>query len=419
MQSATVLGAVMVAWASVWLFERASGGARHAHRVLLGKRRWDGVLLPAMLLMLLWLSRMILRQDSEVHVVNLALHFSLAWSVMAVSARVLAVAFRGAPWVRAVAASVVVLAWVGWSLWAVGALSVVLDELSAISWTVAGNTWTLRNVVEGLVSTSGVLILALWVSAAVEAKLLSNVAGSDLSLRKMLANIVRALLVFVGLVIALNAVGIDLTALSVLGGAVGVGIGFGLQKLASNYVSGFVILGERSVRIGDIVRVDGFEGAVTDIRGRYTVIRAASGVESIVPNELLIIQRVENLSLADSRVWLSSAITVGYDSDVAQVMALLESAAATEPRVMKDPPPRAALASFGADGLDFVLGFWIEDLPNGRMNVTSAVNVAVLAALRAHAIDIPYPQRVLHWAPGSEGNGAIASGSAPTPIATV
>ena len=414
-QLGAVGAAVVVAWLCVWLFERASSGARLGHGVLLGSRRWDGVLLPAVLLLLLWLSRLILGQQDEVPVVNLALYFSLAWAVMSIVGRVLGVAFHGAAWVRMVAKVVVTLAWTGWGLWAVGVLPLLLEGLTAVRWTVGGNTWTLRNVVEGLVTTSLVLILSLWLSSAVEARLLSNVGGNDLSLRKMLANSVRVLLVFLGLVLALNAVGINLTALSVLGGAVGVGIGFGLQKLASNYVSGFVILGERSVRIGDSVRVDDFEGVVTDIRGRYTVIRAPTGVESIVPNELLITGRVENLSLADPKVWLSTAVTVGYDSDVKEVMALLEGAAAAEPRVLKDPGPRAALKSFGADGLDFVLGFWIEDLVNGRMNVISSINVSVLEALRANRIDIPYPQRVLRWAPEAGSD----QGDLKTPKGTV
>ena len=119
------------------------------------------------------------------------------------------------------------------------------------------------------------------------------------------------LMVFFGLIIAMSAVGIDLTALSVLGGAVGVGIGLGLQKLAANYVSGFVILTERSMRIGDNVRVDNFEGRITNINARYTVVRSSAGRESIVPNEMMITQRVENLSLADPRVWLSTVVSVG------------------------------------------------------------------------------------------------------------
>src|SRR5204862_2225984 len=127
---------------------------------------------------------------------------------------------------------------------------------------------SVRNIIEGALSAGFVLVLALWVSAAIEARLLRGAYGEQLSLRKAAANVVRALLTFVGLLLALTSAGIDLTALSVLGGAVGVGVGFGLQKLAANYVSGFVILAERSLRIGDVVRVDGFEGRITDIANR-------------------------------------------------------------------------------------------------------------------------------------------------------
>ena len=154
------------------------------------------------------------------------------------------------------------------------------------------------------------MLLTLWVSSAIESRLLRTSTGSELSLRKAVSNAVTSLLMFVGLMVSLSAVGIDLTALSVLGGAVGVGIGFGLQKLAANYVSGFVILAERSMRIGDSVKLDGFEGRVTDIKARYTVIRAPTGRESIVPNEMLINSRVENLSLADSRVLQSTSVLV-------------------------------------------------------------------------------------------------------------
>jgi small-conductance mechanosensitive channel len=199
-----------------------------------------------------------------------------------------------------------------------------------------------------------------------------------------------------GLLVALSAVGIDLTALSVLGGAIGVGVGFGLQKLAANYVSGFVMLAERSVRIGDNVRVDGFEGRITDIRARYTVIRALSGRESIVPNEMFIINRIENLSLADLRVLQSTVVSVGYDSDVALVMRLLNDAALAQERVLNDPGPSVNLTNFGPDGLEFTLNYWMTDPENGQQNLRSLVNLATLAALRAHGIEIPFPQRVIH-----------------------
>jgi small-conductance mechanosensitive channel len=225
---------------------------------------------------------------------------------------------------------------------------------------------------------------------------LRSATGGKLSLRKAISNAIRALLMFVGLLLALSAVGIDLTALSVLGGAVGVGIGLGLQRLAANYVSGFVILAERSMRIGDNVRVDNFEGRITDINARYTVIRAPTGRESIVPNEMLITSRVENLSLADSKVWQSTVVSVAYDSDVELVQRLLAQAALAQQRVLRDPAPSAALSAFGADGLEFTLGYWMVDPENGQLNLRSQINLAILAALREHGIGIPFPQRVIH-----------------------
>jgi small-conductance mechanosensitive channel len=281
-------------------------------------------------------------------------------------------------------------------LWVSGLLPVVLNELDAITWTMGSSTISVRTMIEGAITAAAVLIVALWISSAIESRLLRKAVGSDLSLRKAISNATRALLMFLGLIIALSAVGIDLTALSVLGGAIGVGIGFGLQKLAANYVSGFVILAERSMRIGDNVKVDGFQGRITDINARYTVIRSLGGSESIVPNETLITTRVENLSLADREVWLSTVVSVAYDSDVDLVMRLLEAAALGQERVLRDPGPGVALSAFGADGLEFTLGYWIADPENGQLGLRSEINLAVLRSLRENGIEIPFPQRVVH-----------------------
>lgn len=272
-------------------------------------------------------------------------------------------------------------------------------------------------MIEGAVTAGAVLLIALWISAAIESRLLRSATGAELSLRKAVSNALRALLVFVGLMMALSAVGIDLTALSVLGGAVGVGIGFGLQKLASNYVSGFVILAERSMRIGDNVRVDNFEGRITNINARYTVVRSSTGRESIVPNEMLITQRVENLSLADPRVWLSTVVSVAYESDVDLVTRLLGEAALASSRVLRDPAPSVALSAFGADGLEFTVGFWIADPENGALGLRSEINRAILSALRAHQIEIPYPQRVMHVQVDG-GLAAVVSPGASAPPAS-
>jgi small-conductance mechanosensitive channel len=254
-----------------------------------------------------------------------------------------------------------------------------------------------------------VLVLALWISAVLERQVLrENI--TDLSIRKVAANAIRAVLLLVGFLFALSAVGVDLTALSVLGGALGVGIGFGLQKLAANYVSGFVILAERSLRIGDSVRVDGFEGVVADIKTRYTLIRSGSGRESIVPNEMLITQRIENLSLADPKVLLTTEVAVGYDSDVDLVQRILAEAAAGAERVIDDPKPAVRLVKFGADGLEFKVQFWIADPQNGQLPVQSEVNLRILKGLRAAGIDIPYPQRVVHMAAPAIPAGVTSPG---------
>jgi small-conductance mechanosensitive channel len=188
---------------------------------------------------------------------------------------------------------------------------------------------------------------------------------SDLSLRKVAANAIRAVLLVMGFLFALSIAGVDLTALSVLGGAIGVGLGFGLQKLASNYVSGFVILAERSLRIGDTVRVDNFEGVVVDIKTRYTLIRSLSGRESVVPNEKLITERIENLSLADPKLLVSTEVSVSYDADVDEVPRSCSRPPGRRRACIADPGPGVQLVRFGADGLEFKLLFWIADPQNG------------------------------------------------------
>jgi small-conductance mechanosensitive channel len=386
---------VALAWALVVLLRRALG-AHDERSILFGHRAVDGVLFPLVLLCMGYLARALLDQWATVAVFKVVIPVLVALVVIRIGVKVLQVAFKEARWARSLEHTISWVAWLAMVLWVSGLLPVVLNELDQIHWKVGGSTLSVRTLIEGFLTAGAVLIFTLWISSAIETRLLRSATGGELSLRKAVSNATRALLMFVGLMLALSAVGIDLTALSVLGGAVGVGIGMGLQKLTANYISGFVILAERSMRIGDCVRVDGFEGFITQINARYTVVRALSGRESIVPNELLITSRVENLSLADSRVSQSTVVSVGYDSDVDLVMQLLTVAALAQDRVLRDPAPAANLTNFGADGLEFTLVYWINDIENGAGNLKSLVNLAVLKALRDNAIDIPYPQRVVH-----------------------
>jgi len=383
-----------LAWGVAWAVRHLSGGSNLA--ILLGRKLYDGVLFPAVLLGLVFVARTVLTQSQPIVLFQILLPVCISLLVIRFGVKVLQVAFAQAPFVRVLERTISWLAWGTVVLWVTGILPLVLQELDQISWKVGGSVLSVRTLIEGALTAGAVLFVALWVSAALEARLLKSATGSDLSLRKVISNTVRALLMFVGLLLALSSVGIDLTALSVLGGAVGVGIGFGLQKLASNYVSGFVILAERSMRIGDMVLVDGFEGRIVDIKARYTVIRALNGRESIVPNEFLIINRVENFTLMDPKLSQTTIVSVAYDSDVDLVRRLLIEVCESQERVLKDPAPNAFLSQFGADGLEFTVSYWIADPENGQLALRSTINMLILAALRAHKIEIPYPQRVMH-----------------------
>ena len=389
---AVLAGCLLASWVIVRLLR---GRVAAAGSIWFGDRIVDGVLFPVLALALAFGARLLVSATLPIAVFKLAIPILLSLVVIRLSVRVLRVTFPHAHAVRVIERTVSWIAWLAVVLWITGVLPLLLEAMEEVSWKVGNTHLTLRNAVEGTLTAGLVLVVALWISAAIERQLLKG-SGDDLSIRKIAANLVRALLLFIGLLLAMSAMGIDLTALSVLGGALGVGLGFGLQKIAANYVSGFVILAERSLRIGDMVRVDNFDGRVTDIRTRYTVIRALSGREAIVPNEMLITQRVENLSLADMKVLLSTGVQVAYGTDVRALQPKVAEAVAAVPRVLADPAPSCQLAEFAADGMNLTINFWIADPENGQGNVRSDVNLAVLDVFEREGIEIPFPQRVMH-----------------------
>jgi small-conductance mechanosensitive channel len=393
------LGVFVLCLAAAWVVVRLlRGGKGQAGSIWFGDRIVDGVLFPVLALLLALLARWLLQDQVPTAVFRLVVPILLSLVVIRLVVRVLHSTFPTSKVMRVVERSVSWIAWIAVVLWITGLLPMMLNELDQIHWKLGSTQVSVRNILEGLVSAAAVLTLALWLSSVFEARLLEG-ATDNLSIRKMAANLVRALLLFVGLMFALSAAGIDLTALGVLGGALGVGIGFGLQKLAANYVSGFVILAERSMRIGDMVKVDNFEGRITDISTRYTVIRALNGREAIVPNEMMITQRVENSSLADPKVLMTTSVQVAYGTDLDALMPRLAAAVAAVSRVLANPAPAVQLSQFAADGLELTIAFWISDPENGQGNVRSDVNLAVLRTLHDAKVEIPFPQRVVRQVP--------------------
>lgn len=395
-----LLTALAVAWGLArwgrgrWVAQRGEDG----DSVWFGRWGGDGVLFPLLAFTLVWAGlRLTPLLQLRPQLLKIAVPVLASLLVIRLVARVLRAALPGVSWVRPVERWVSWIAWAGSVLWIGGWWTPMWQELEAVS--LGKGRPTLAAVLEASFNVVLVMVGALWLSAAIESRLMRGASFDSLSGRKIVANLSKSLLIFVGLLLALSTAGIDLTALSVLGGAIGVGLGFGLQKLAANYVSGFVILAERSLRIGDVVKVDGFEGRVTDIKTRYTVVRALNGRESIVPNELLITNRVENSSLADTRVLQSTQVGVAYDTDLEHLFPRVLETVQRVPRVLADPSASVQLARFGADGLELDVYYWIGDPENGTGNVRSEVNLALLALLRREGVEIPYPQRVVHAAP--------------------
>ena len=249
---------------------------------------------------------------------------------------------------------------------------------------------SLADLLQGIVTVAVLLMLALWAGTALEERLMGMTALHS-SLRAALARVSRAVLIVGAVLLSLNLVGIDLTVLSVFGGALGVGLGLGMQRIASNYVSGFIILLERSLSIGDMISVTNFTGKVTQINTRYTVLQGLDGVETVVPNEMLISGTVQNQSLSNRRVRASTKITVAYGSDLDLVMPLLIAQAVGTPRVLEEPGPGCSLSRFGPEGYELDLGFWIADPENGQGGVVSEINKKIYALVQSGDIKLGYP----------------------------
>jgi small-conductance mechanosensitive channel len=208
-----------------------------------------------------------------------------------------------------------------------------------------------------------------------------------------MSKLVRIILTLIGILTALSAIGFDITLLSVFGGALGVGLGFGLQKIASNYVSGFIILLERSVHIGDVITVDSHYGVVNQIRSRYLVLRKLDGIEVVIPNEMLISNPIINHSFTDRKARITLTVMVSYESNLELAMELLKEAACEHPRVMDDPAPEVEVLGFGDNGIDLQLVIWIPDPEEGSGSLRSALYLTIWRAFQQHAISVPYPQR--------------------------
>lgn len=287
------------------------------------------------------------------------------------------------------------LIWFWLALYIADLAPLVIESLEEISFSLGKQKLDLWMILHGAFTVILTVVVALWVAGLIEARLMA-LTTIDTSLRIVGVRVAKALLTLAAIIASLSLVGIDMTALSVFTGALGVGLGLGLQKIASNYVSGFIILLDRSIRIGNVIQIGADSGSVTQITTRYTVLRHPGGTEYIVPNETLIAGVVQNQTYSDSRLRLATTVGVAYGCDIDLAMELMVAAASAQPRVLADPPPRVFLTLFGDSSIALELGFWIADPEEGRGNIISDVNLAIWRAFREHGIEIPFPQRDVH-----------------------
>ncbi|MBT9566667.1 MAG: mechanosensitive ion channel [Thiobacillus sp.] len=300
------------------------------------------------------------------------------------------------PWERSIAWTI----WGAFALHVTGLLPRIHAAMESLAFESGGHRFSLMTLFQATVVVVVAIIVALTLARLVETRLM-GFTQMNLSLRMALSKAARTVFLFLGVLVALPAVGIDLTVLSVLGGAIGVGIGFGRQKVASNYISGFIILLDRSVRIGDLITVDSQYGEVSQINTRYTLLRSLDGTETIVPNESLITHTVVNHSLSKPNVRVAIPIQVAYGADLEQAESLMLEAASEQRRVILDEPdnaPKVLLREFADNGIAMELAVWIRDAGVGLNNLRSDINWAIWRRFKSAGIEIPYPQRVVHLA---------------------
>ena len=355
-----------------------------------GAAAFRRLVFPLLAVLLLFAGRAVLRNWHSTNLFSVAIPLFGAMAGIRFAVYLLRLAFSDGSWLDAFERSIATVVWAALAMHLTGILPEIVHWLSEVELPAGSRTlslWILLNAAFWVLLT---LLLALWAGVALEVRLL-RAESLHTSLRVVLARLGKAVLLVAAVLLPL--MGVDLTVLSVFGGALGVGLGFGLQKIASNYLSGFIILLDRSIRLGDMITADNHYGEVTRITTRYVVVRSLTGVEAIIPNDTLVTTTVLNHSYSDKRVRLAVRVQVSYRTDVAEVLRILTEVALRHPRVVRDPGPTAQVVQLADSGVDVELGFWIEDPERGSQNVRSDVSVALLAELKARGIEIPYPRR--------------------------
>ncbi|HEV8260830.1 MAG TPA: mechanosensitive ion channel domain-containing protein [Burkholderiales bacterium] len=392
-------------WLGRLLQWRAPADSREALKR--GAAAYRRVLFPLLAMLLLVAGRAALGHWHKTNLLSVAIPLFGALAGIRCAVYLLRLGIPRATWLDGFERWIAAVVWAALALHLTGLLPEIVRWLSDVQLSAGTREFSLWSLLNAAFWVGMTLLLALWAGAALENRLM-RAESLHSSLRVMFARLGRAVLLVAAVLLALPLLGVDLTVLSVFGGALGVGLGLGLQKIASNYLSGFIILLDRSIRLGDMITADGHHGEVTRITTRYTVVRSLTGVEAIIPNDSLVTTTVLNHSYTDRRVRLAVRVQVAYGTEMEAVLKLMLEIARRQPRVLKEPEPTVQVLQLGDSGVDLELGFWIEDPERGSQNLRSDISLALLAEFRSRGIEIPYPQREVRLL---QGNNATAAGN--------
>ena len=397
-QAGVVAIAFFVAWVPALLLERRLARAPATNAPNLGQRALRELVFPLVALGVVVLGRSALHGGHGTALLNVAVALLTALAVLRFALLLVRQVFAPSALVDGATRVIGWIVWLSFALHISGLAPEVLNALEGTRIVVGRQHVSLLLILQAALSVATAVLVSLWLGRYVETRLMAA-ESVQVSLRVMLTKLAKALFVLFAVLIALPAVGIDITALSVFGGMLGVGIGFGLQKIASNYVSGFIILMDRSVSIGDVVTIEEHTGRVTKMTARYVVVRNPAGTEALIPNETLIGSTVINHTYTDRRVHVPVAVQVAYETDVDRAARILAEIAAAHPRVLSSPAPRVLVKELADSGVNLELGAWIEDPEDGLAILRSDLLFEILRRFAAEGIEIPFPQRELRMRP--------------------
>ena len=337
--------------------------------------------------------------DSPVTLLDVAMQLAAALILVRLGLYLLRLALGERPWLLAWEARLTLIVWLLICFELIGWFDGIESTLDSINLLPGSGRFTLWALIKGLVIITAFVLVAQVVARTIDRRVM-HVEALALSTRIGITKFTNFFLISLGVLLGINAAGVDLTALTVLTGAIGLGLGFGLQSIASNFVSGFVLLMDRSIKPGDVISFTGQPGTNTEsfgwvqaLRGRYVVVRDRDGVETLVPNQNLIVNPVINWSYSDRKVRLKLPVRVSYQDDPEEALVILARATEGHPRILRDPAPVTRLMQFNDHGMDLELRFWIADPEGGVNNVRSDVNRAIWRLFRDAGITIPVAQR--------------------------